>query len=140
VSDWPDTEGAVRTWLRASTVAHAVVADRIYFGVPKESPTWPLVTIQRVGGGNDASDAPVDNALIQLDCWGTLHPNGNGDKAGCLTVANAVRSALEVVNDTLIATSVRASIEVESIIWLPDANNDRPRYVVTANVWAWRVA
>lgn len=139
MSDWPDTEGAVRTWLRNQTGVQAVVATRIYFGVPKPTATYPLVTVQRIGGGPTAGDAPVDAAMLQIDVWGDKHANGNGNKAGCWTVSAAVLAALEVVNDTLIATSVRAAINVESVIWAPDPTDDRPRYVITATGSFWVV-
>jgi hypothetical protein len=41
-----------------------------------------MIVVQRIGGGNDASDAPVDDALVQIDCWGKLEASGNGLKAG----------------------------------------------------------
>lgn len=139
MSDWPDPEGAVRAWLRADAPLDAIVADRIWFGVPKVDPVWPLVTVQRVGGGNAEGDAPIDEAQLQIDCWGELYANGNANKAQAWQVAVAVRRALEVVNDTLIATGCRAAINVESIQWAPDPDDDRPRYIVQAVGSFWAV-
>jgi hypothetical protein len=139
MSAWPDVDGAVRTWLRADTGVQAIAAQRCYFGVPKPEPVWPLTTVQRVGGGNAPGDAPVDEAQIQIDCWGEIYPSGNGNKSQAWQLARAVRAALEVVNDTLIATGVRAAIDVESVSYAPDPTNDRPRYIVSAVGSFWAV-
>jgi hypothetical protein len=139
VSTWPDAEGATRTWLRADAGVVAQMSTRVFFGVPKPTATYPLATVQRIGGGPGAGDAPVDEALLQIDVWGDKHANGNGNKAGCWTATAAVLAALEVVNDTLIATGVRAAINVESVNWLPDPADDRPRYVITVSGSFWAV-
>ena len=139
MSAWPDVEGAVRSWLRADTGVQAVVAQRVFFGVPKPDPVFPLAVVQRVGGGAAPGDAPLDEALVQIDCWGSFHDNGNGNKASAWSLAAAVRTALEVDNDTLIATGVRAVIAVETIAWAPDPDNDRPRYIVQCAGSFWSV-
>lgn len=138
---YPDIEGGLRTFLRADTGVIAATADvqgaaSVWFGIPKGATEdyFPLITIMRVGGGDDASDIPIDRALLQIDCWGSLHTNGNGNKASATTLVNAVRSALRAVRRrTELATGIYAfGFNVESSIWLPDPDNDRPRYVVTA--------
>jgi hypothetical protein len=136
---WPDVEGAMRTWLRNHTAVSAIVGARVFFGVPKKSPRFPLVTVQRVGGGDDlGTDAPLDIALLQIDCWGEIDDSGNGVKSGATALVNAVRTALRAVgSDTLLTTGVTAhGVNVESVLWLPDPDNDRPRYSVTAEVTA----
>jgi len=136
----PDVEGGLRTYLRANTGVSTIVGQRVFFGVPKSAveATFPLVTVQRVGGGDPGGEAPVDVALVQIDCWGSIDSSGNGDKAEAWTVVNAVRSALRVVNGrTTLKSGVAAfGITVESVVWLPDPDNDRPRYSVTAEVTA----
>lgn len=138
MSSWPDVEGATRTWLRNHAAVTAVVGARVFFGIPKKDPTFPLVTVQRVGGGADPSDAPVDRALIQVDCWGGIDASGNGKKAEATAVVNAVRTALEAVGTDLTAISgvTLHGATVESVLWLPEQGNDRPRYTVTAEVAA----
>lgn len=135
---WPDVEGALRTWLRADAGLQAVVGNRVFFGVPKRATTWPLITVQRVGGGQDFSDAPVDLALVQLDVWGQHDASGNGMKSEALTVLNTLRSRLDSLkNRTALSDDVDAfGIEVLSVVWAPDPEDDRPRYVVTAEVSA----
>ena len=42
-----------------------------------------------------------------------------------------------VGTDTQLTTGVTAhGVNVESVLWLPDSDNDRPRYSVTAEVAA----
>lgn len=138
MSTWPDVEGGMRTWLRAQTGVSALVGARVFFGIPKKNPTFPLVTVQRIGGGQDGSDAPLDLALLQIDCWGEIDASGNGVKSTATALVNAVRTALEAVGtDTQLTTGVTAhGVNVESVLWLPDPDNDRPRYSVTAEVAA----
>lgn len=130
---WPDVEGALRAYLRADAGVAAIVGARVFFGVPRGATeaTFPLITVQRVGGGADTSEAPLDIALVQIDCWGVLDASGNGDKAGATALLNTVRSACSHVTDPTIR-----GINVQTVIWLPDPDTDRPRYSVTAEVAA----
>ena len=136
----PDVEGAVRTWLRAQTGIQAVVVQRVFFGVPRNvsESDFPMITVARVGGGDDLGEAPVDRALIQLSCWGTIDANKNPIKSSATAVVNAVRSAVRGVRGrtSLTAGVVAFGLNVESVVWLPDPENDRPRYVITVDVTA----
>lgn len=133
----PDVEGDIVALLKADTGVIAICGQRTFFGIPKAATdaSWPLNVVRRIGGGDDPSDAPVDIALIQVDCWGRLGASGNGLKAECTAQVNAVRSALRSVTGSTDGSDV-AGITVESVIWSPDPSNDRPRYVVTAVVTA----
>lgn len=135
--EWPDIEGGLRDYLRAHGDVVAAVGTRIFFGVP-DTPTFPLVTVQRVGGGDDLSEAPIDQALVQFDVWGELDANGHGKKADADTVRRAVRQALHDIRGAtaLNASTVAYGATVTDDRWLPDPNNDRPRYSVTALVTA----
>lgn len=136
-TEHPDVEGAMRTYLRAASNVHALVGNRVFFGVPK-SPTWPLVTVALAGGIDDPSDAPVDQSLLQIDCWGEINESGTGIKAGATALVNAVRSAVWRLNHSTYRTSgcVLHGGAVVSAVWLPDPDTDRPRYSVTAEVTA----
>jgi hypothetical protein len=138
MSDWPDIEGAMRDYLRADTAVNALIGNRQFFAVPA-TPTYPLLTVSRVGGGQDAdTDAPIDVALVSIDIWGELDANGYGDKAGALAVVNAVRSALEAISGrTTLTNGVTGhGAEVVGVAWAPDPDNGRPHYAVTAEVTA----
>lgn len=126
-----DIEGAVRDALRADPGVTALVGQRVHFGVPS-TPQWPLVTIARVGGGDDPGEAPLDQPLVQIDCWGAER-----NKTQARAVADAVRAwARTVRRATALNGSVTAyGVNVESDIWAPD-DTDRPRYAITASVTA----
>jgi hypothetical protein len=141
MSEWPDVEGAVRDWLRADPGVSAFVGSRVFFGVPRNArdpQSFPLVTVARVGGAADPNEAPVDLALLSIECWGSIDPSGNGDKAEATAVVNAVRSALEGINGrTALSGFVDAfGVAEAGVVFAPDPDNDRPRYVLTAEVTA----
>jgi hypothetical protein len=126
-----DIEGAVRDALRANAGVSALVGQRVHFGVPTNA-TWPLITVQRVGGGDDPGEAPLDLPLVQIDCWGAER-----NKSQARAVADAVRAwARTVRRATALNTEVKAyGVAVESDLWAPDPT-DRPRYAITASVTA----
>ena len=137
---YPDVEGALRTWLRGNATVNALVGQRVFFGVPKQATeqSFPLLTVARVGGGGDASDASLDAATIQIDCWGSIDKvSGYGKKSVATELAAAVRTALDdLANSGLLAASVQClGAEVVSSLWAPDPDDDRPRYSLTVNVW-----
>lgn len=140
--DFPDVEGGIRDYLRGHASVSALVGTRVFFGIPA-TPTFPLVVVQRVGGADDPSEAAIDQAVIQIDCWGRLYADSDpthvgGDKAGCDAIRRAVRKALR---DIRTATALNASVvaygaRVESDPFRPDPDSDRPRYAITASVTA----
>lgn len=140
---WPDVEGGLKTYLVADADVGAVVAGRVYFAVPAE-PTFPLIVIRRVGGGETpTAEAPVDNALIAFDCWGNVR-----DKMSAYTVKAAVRRALFKIRSRVVLRTPAAGVEgvdafgasVDGDVWAPDPADDRSRYVVTATVTAMATA
>jgi hypothetical protein len=140
---WPDVEGGLRDYLRDQADVAALVDRRVFFGIP-DRPTFPLVTVRRVGGTDDTSDAPLDRALVQIDCWGRLFNDTNpgkaahGDLAQTSALRLAVRKALRLITSQtpLNANVVAYGAVVQSDPFLPDPDNDRPRYAVTALVTA----
>jgi hypothetical protein len=135
---FPDTEGGLRTFLRASTGVAALVGTRVFFGVPRDAPTFPLVTVARVGGGmRAAEEAPIDYALIQVDAWGRRWEDG-GTKAEAFAVAQAVMTALSGIRGrtTLQAGTVAFDATVLALLWAPDPDTDQPRYSMTVEVVA----
>lgn len=134
----PDIEGGVRTWLREQAPVTALVGQRIFFGVPKKATegSFPMLVVARVGGALDESEAPVDRPLVQIDAWGSLDASGNGMKAQTTTLVNTVRSLLAAVRGrTALSADVDAfGFDEQSCVWLPDPDNDRPRYSITTEV------
>lgn len=142
--DHPDVEGGIRDYLQADSGVKAIVGTRgVFFGIP-DGPSWPLVVIRRVGGSEDSSEAAIDLALLQIDCWGRLFndtdptKSAHGDKAQTEALRRAVRKALwQIRGITRLNSSVVAfGAFVESDPFVPDPNNDRPRYAITARVTA----
>lgn len=134
MSTWPDVEGGLRTYLRADSGLAALVNRRVFFGVPKGDTRYPLVTIQRVGGGDDPSaDVPIDRALIQVDVWGEPRR-----KSQATEVLGALRTALEAIRGRVhLSPGIDAfGATVETVFYAPDPADDRPRYIVTALVTA----
>ena len=141
--DYPDVEGALRTWLRAQPAVTALVAQRVFFGVPEKATTFPIISIQRVGGTDDISDAYIDQAIIQIDCWGRLYADTDvskkgGDKAGCDVLRRTVRTALAGIRDAtpLDSSVVALNALVLSDPYIPDPADGRPRYAITTQITA----
>ena len=133
---YPDVEGALRSWLRTE-----LGTQRVFFGLPKQvtESSFPLVVLTRVGGGDEAGDAAVDQATLQLDCWGSIDAaSGYGKKSTATALKNSVRSALNsLANGADLTAAVRClGASVESDVWVPDPDDDRPRYVLTATITA----
>lgn len=130
----PDVEGGIRQWLRDDTALTSLISRRVFFGVPKD-PTFPLVTVARVGGGDDDSEAPIDRCALRINVWGA---KGDSAKAGCFAVKNAVRAALyRLRGRTTVTTGVDVfGASVNADLWAPDPADDRARYTLTVLVTA----
>jgi len=140
VQTMPDVEGGLRTYLRANTDLAALIGTRCYFGIP-DAPVFPLVVVRRVGGGDDIGDAPIEQALVQIDCWGDFTADGvHGNKAQAEAVRRCVRGILFGLTahgaTHLDSATVCYGAVVLSDIWLPDPDDDRPRYSISAQITA----
>lgn len=134
-----DPEMGVRDYLRADSGVSALVGTRVFFGAPRNGPpSTAFATVQRVGGGDDPSEAPLDLPLIQIDCWGQAASQGpGGSKASAHSLRAAVRAALrEIRTTTAQGSTVLYGANVIGDVWAPDPASDRPRYVLTAQVTA----
>lgn len=126
----PDTDLVVREWLRTVTAVTTLVASgRIDMGTVADTAD-PSIAVTRVGGGDDASEAPVDVALIQIECWSGSSPS----RTQAAAVKNAVRNALKTLRDATVGTTLlTGGAQVVSDLFVPDPANDRPRYVLTVS-------
>lgn len=127
--EYPDAEGAVRAWARAHTGLRAKFGNpaRIYFGAPDGEPTLPLLTLSRAGGAPVEGDYPIDYPLIGFHVWGT-------SKAQAADAAMALVNAVNNVRDSTLAGTDAVLCEgtVTLLVWSPDPDNNRPRYLVDA--------
>ena len=129
---YPDVESAMRTFLRANAGVSALVGNRVFYDIPPET-SYPLIVVSRVGGGDDESEAVVDEAVMRFSVWGNLNA-----RAATNAVVAALRSALHGIRGaTLIASGVRAyGATVDTVIYAADPETNRPRFIVTARVTA----
>lgn len=136
MSAFGDVEGAVKTLLRQAPVA----GGRVFFDFPRPAqgePTYPFVVIQRVGGGDDLGEAPLDVALVQVDVWGDLDASGHPAWASLMSVVNAVRDALYMLSGrTTIGDVDLFGAQEAGMVRLVDQANGRPRYSLTVEVTA----
>lgn len=69
MTDYVDSEGAVREWTRGRPRVATLVDGRVYFAVPEQTrPTLPMVVEYRVGGSPDSHGH--DYPRIVFECWG----------------------------------------------------------------------
>jgi hypothetical protein len=121
-----DAEGAVRAWARANTAIAAAFTGGIYFGPPEGSVTFPLVRLQRVGGGPVSGDTPLDDAAISFLVWGS---NKAQAAAAVMVLASEVESFLcgTAMGSGAVGLGARVTL---GPVWSSDPDTDRPRYVL----------
>lgn len=126
---YADAEGACRDWAR--DLALDGVGRRVWFGLPAKGAEYPAIVVRRVGGRPDASDTPLDTALVQWDVWGA-----GKDKRGCSAIALALAAQVQsmAAGSPMGTSAVGAGGRVESLVWLPDPVTNQARYVVTTSV------
>lgn len=131
---WPDIEDGVRQYLRDWPGLDDIIDRRVFFGVPKSATEsqFPMITVFRVAGSEDGGEAPVDLATVQVQVWGSR----SGGKRECTTMLNLVRQAF---SELRARTHVTDDVDlfgatVQNVTWVPDPADDRPRYIVTAQV------
>lgn len=101
----PDAELAVIQYLRSRTeVTSLVPADRITTTRPP-SPTYPLVTVMRIGGLATAWQQ-IDEPALQVDVVG-------GTRHQCQEIARTVRAALLAIRNDTVSEGVLASASEE---------------------------
>jgi len=136
----PDLEGALRDYLQQSPDMLASPAGPRTYLAARADTVFPYVTLIRIGGGDDTSNAPMDQALVQFDVLGRVLQLGEANE-----VRRALRIALAKLSDApftspgkgrLIGSSIRDERRFpEPAAQDPDgAVGERPRYIVTAQV------
>ena len=72
---YPDAEVIAREWALNNTNIAAIVGTRVATRLP-EAPTFPFLTVFRAGGSRAGdTDAPIDEPLLQWDCYGAKGQN-----------------------------------------------------------------
>jgi hypothetical protein len=116
-----DVELIAVNFLRGRAEITALVGSRVYTEVPAE-PTFPLLTVQRIGG---LVDWPgwLDTARLQVDAWAATK------YAARTLAATALAVLLEMPG--IYAQGVITHVTQDlGLTWSPDETTDRPRYVL----------
>lgn len=113
--DFPDAELVVIACLTAGGLTASSALD--------PSPTWPVVTVTRIGGTSNEFRA-ADRARIQLDGWGATKASARAVTAHALTLLWALPGT------SALAEVLSVSPDL-GMAWLPDTTVPitRPRYI-----------
>lgn len=117
----PDLERVVIDHLIAASVA----GGRVH-GSLGDTPTFPAVTVKRVGGPREWPGR-IDRARIQIDCWGTT-------KEDAWDTVEAATTAIDTLPGIHTGGGVTHVTETLGPTWLEDPETQRPRYVFEVSV------
>lgn len=132
-----DAEGAIVSYLRATTTAFGT---RVFLALAGAT-VYPVCRVGRVGGGDDPSDAPLDQALLQIDVYGRVRQLAEAESA-----RQEIRSALKALSETggynVPGKAYIYGATVADDRRLPEPNaqdadgtvGERPRFIITAQV------
>lgn len=131
--DWPDVEGAIRTFLRNDPGVAALVGKRVFFSVPKKA-EFPMILVTRIGGGESAGEAPLDLALIQFDIYGKKADEAGGGRAPVAAISSSVKKAISKIRGRveLVPGVTAFNARIASTFYSALPGDDRPRIIITA--------
>lgn len=114
---FPDAEALVATELRDA----AISAGGVFSSIPK-APTFPLITVKRIGGLPLERHA-FDRARIQIDVWGTT-------KSEAFDIATAARLVCHrMETQAFTGAFVAGVVDDLGLTWQPDPLTSRDRYI-----------
>jgi len=128
-----DVEALVATFLRGQTSVTALVTDRVYTDMPHKR-DWPLVLVNRTGGGSLYKDW-LESAEIQVSAYGGTHK-------AAYNLAQACMSSMAAAMVGPHAEGVVTKVKADGIAYDPDPDSAdqqghaRPRFTVSATVTA----
>lgn len=123
----PDTELASVKYLRSVMAVALMVNGRVYTSVPA-NPTYPLVSLVRVGGTVRA-DATLDRATLQIECYGNSQYEAN-ELSRKVIAALAGAAGWRGLGMTITTTD-----PVSGMLYLPDPETKQPRYVLDHDLY-----
>lgn len=116
-----DAEAAVRTWLRQELTD---LDGRVFFAIPDGSPTFPLITVGRLGGGPQIGEAELEDVRLECQVWAK-------NKKTAVDVVRALTSLVFTAADVALDPEVWCyGFTVDSVTWAPDPSVKLSRYVV----------
>lgn len=120
-----DAEALVSEELRDANIPD--LARRVYSSVPA-SPTYPLVTVQRLGG-IPPERRYLDAAYLQVEAWGN-------SKSQAHDIAADARVILLELEDRQLPEAVcTAARDALGLTWMPDPETHRDRYVFAVRLY-----
>lgn len=120
----PDTEAALRSWLREYQPLNTLIEKRVFFGVPKGTTAYPLVTMKLVSNTTQRTDANIFDSRISFDCWAAT-------KNIAFQVAQLLVQALDEIRMTRLNSQVIGyGCSGINVVWYADPADDTPRYIV----------
>lgn len=132
----PDTETVVKTWLSGTVSAQSALKRpdggvNVFLAMPKANPN-PVILLRLVSGGpTPRKDLPQHTQRFHFDVIG----RSRGEAVAImLGVCHEMDQLGRDGPGPLISGVYLASIQVQSMRWLPDPDSDIPRYVVDALV------
>ena len=111
---WADVEMAVREWARDAV---ASLGRRIFFSYSSDA-VFPQVALRRI-------PSPDDACLIQFDVWGD-------NKAQAAQYSSALATAIDGLSRFEYQNVILLGASVDSSGYIPDPENNKPRYIVQA--------
>ena len=121
---FPDVEAAVGWYLRNAGVA----SGRVYSSIPS-SPTFPLVTYERIGGV-PAERHRLDRARIQFMIWGNSKSEARDLTELVRVTVNDMEGRTLTVAGGAPVDAVITGVELDlGVTWSPDPPTDRDRYL-----------
>jgi len=92
----PDAEVLAVQWAKANTALNAILGGRVATRLPKE-PTFPFLTVFRVTGGPDRSEAPLDIPFLQWDAYAGKAGDASPDYATASLVARTLVEEMRLI-------------------------------------------
>ena len=128
-----DVEALVVNFLRAQSDVTALCGDRVYTDRPHK-PTYPLVVVNRTGGGSLYKNH-LEATEMSIQTFGGTHKAAYNLVATCLSVmaASIVGRHPEGVVTKLRTTAVAYEPDSEST---DEQGHSRPRFMASATVTA----
>lgn len=133
--EWPDIEGALRSWLRNDPGLLPLINRRVFFGIPRDSEgSFPCIMITRIGGGDIRGEAPLDQPMLQFDIYGKKADQAGGGRHSTTIVSLELRRALaRIKGKTRLDSKVMAwDARVTTVVYSPMPGDDRPRGMLMA--------
>lgn len=121
----PDVVSLTITGLLAQPAVTAIVGTRIYDRIPA-SPTYPLLSVVVVSD-DEAAEAALGFARVQVDCWGRGSSQSNAQEARNLALT--VRSVTRDLRGTYSGGAISAAAPAPFVTAF-DPDTGRARFII----------